>query len=149
LTTKSRGWCQSQSLSPRAEEQNLAGGDMRNRPKKRRRRFNIYKWGELGCGLGVCLVLAGGAGGVCCSGFFSLDAWPFRGWRLFNLERLSDREVLGRGWAARASPKKKKLLMPSAFCLCHTQLGARVGKSGAINEDGPWGMGHGSWLLQA
>lgn len=87
--------------SPSAEEQNVAGGDLRN-PAKTRRRFNIYKWGELGCGLGLCLVLAGCAGGLL-QWLFSLDAWLFGGWRPLSLSACQTE----RSWwarAARASP---------------------------------------------
>ena len=84
----------------------MVGGDVWNRAKSRRKRFNIYKWGELGCGLGVCLVLAACAGRSAEVAFFPrrLAVW---GMAAFVLERLSDREIFGgQGQPAPAHNKK-------------------------------------------
>jgi hypothetical protein len=117
----------------------VVGGDVWNRAKSRRKRFNIYKWGELGVDWGVCLVLAACAGGSAEVAFFPrrLAVW---GMAAFVLERLSDREIFG-GQGQPAPGPRKKLLMPSASCLplsaTHTHTQGTGGKSGAINEGGP------------
>jgi hypothetical protein len=100
----------------------MVGGDVWNRAKSRRRRFNIYKWGELGVDWGVCLVLAACAGGSAAVAFFPrrLAVW---GMAAFVLERLSDREIFG-GQGQPAPGPRKKLLMPLAcLCLPHTHTG--------------------------
>jgi len=108
--------------SPSAEEQNVAGGDLRNPARTRRRRFNIYKWGELGCGLGLCLVLAGCAGGSAAVAFFPrrLAVW---GMAAFVLERLSDREVLVGKGSPRQPIRKKAADAILPLCATHTGHG--------------------------
>lgn len=92
--------------SPSAEEQNVAGGNLRDPAKARRRRFNIYKWGELGVDWGVCLVLAACAGGSAAVAFSPSTLGCLGDGGFLTLSACQTE----RSWwarAARASPKKK------------------------------------------
>lgn len=78
-------------------------------------------------------------GGVWCSGFFPSTLGCLGNGDHCSLSACQTEKVLG-GQGAKGSPRQpKEKKAADAISFCHTHS-ARGGKSGAINECGPWAM---------